>query len=318
MRLITSAQLAELADLPGLIEAIDAAMRRVSAREVDLPLRTAMTLAGGNRFGIMPGRLSSPDTYGAKLLSLFPDNPRHGRSSHAGLMLIFHPETGLPRGCIAASGLTALRTAAASAVATRALARPEAATLALIGCGEQAATHLAALRLVRPITRVLVWGRDAARAQAFAERHGAESAAAIADAIAPADIVCTVTDAPTPLLHPAMLHPGLHINAVGASTPTRQEIATDCLPLLRLFTDYLPSLEAQAAEIIDARRRGVIGADHPITEIGSVLDGAVGRQNPREITLYRSLGVAAQDLAAADYAIGRAEAAGIGTLVDMQ
>lgn len=316
MRILTGAQVAELADYAGLIEAIDAAMRRVTAREVELPLRSTVPLAGGNRFGVMPGALGS--SYGAKLLSLFPDNPRQGRSSHAGLMLVFDPVTGLPKGCLAAAGLTALRTAAASAVATRALARADAAVLGMIGCGEEAASHVAALRHVRSFRRMVVWGRNLERAGAFAALHGMErlnSAAAVAEA---ADVLCICTDARTPLLMPEMLHAGLHINAVGASTPTHQEVATGCLPLLKLFTDYLPSLEAQAAEVIDARRTLTIGGDFAIAEIGGVLAGIVaGREGDGDVTLYRSLGVAAQDLAAVEYVLGEAEARGIGIVVDM-
>jgi alanine dehydrogenase len=188
----------------------------------------------------------------------------------------------------------------------------------LIGCGEQAASHLAALRVVRPLRRITVWGRNPERAAAFAARHGIEHAASIETAIAEADIVCMVTDAQTPLLHPGMLRAGQHINAVGASVPSRQEIATGCVPAVALFTDYLPSLEAQAAEVIEARRSGLIGPDFPIGEIGAVLAGtAPGRRDDGAITLYRSLGVAAQDLAAADYVLRAAEAAGRGVVVDM-
>ncbi len=318
MRLLTGADIAALTEMPALIDVIAQAMIRVSARDVELPLRMVMPLPAGNRFGIMPGWLAGPAGHGAKLLSLYPDNPKQGRSSHAGLMLVFDPLTGLPRGCLAAAALTALRTAAATAVATRTLARANASTLALIGCGEQAASHLAALRYVRDLSRVVVWGRDPSRAAAFAAQHGIETAPSIEAAVAMADIVCTVTDARTPLLHPGMLRPGLHINAVGASVPVLQEIATECVPAVRLFTDYLPSLEAQAAEVIDARARGLIGAAHQITEIGAVLGGAAsGRGNANETTMYRSLGVAAQDLAAADYLLQRAEQAGRGIVADM-
>ncbi|MBU6498719.1 MAG: ornithine cyclodeaminase family protein, partial [Rhodospirillales bacterium] len=245
-------------------------------------------------------------------------NPRHGRSSHAGLMVVFDPATGLARGCLDAAELTALRTAAASAVATRVLARADATHLALIGAGEQAHSHLAAMRAVRPLTRVTVWARDPGKARAFAATYGIDTAPDVAAALASADIVCTVTDSPTPLVQPAMLRPGQHINAVGASIPAKQEIAAACLPSVRLFTDYRPSLEDQAGEVIAARRDGLIGPDHPIAEIGEVLSGTrPGRRDRAEITLYRSLGVAAQDLAAAAFILDRAAAAGIGTVVSM-
>ncbi len=315
MRILSGADIAALVDSAALIAPLEAAMRSVSRRQAELPLRSVTPVGGRNRLGVMPGSLASPAGYGAKLLSLFPDNPAQGRSSHSGVMLIFDVATGLPAACLNAAVLTALRTAAATALATRALARPDAATLALIGCGEQAEAHLHAMRAVRPIGRAIVWGRDPARAAAFARHHGIEAEADIARAVAAADIVCTVTPAMAPLIRPAMLHPGLHINAVGASMPPMQEIAPACLPHLRLFTDYLPSLEAQASEVIAARGDGLIGADHPITEIGAVLDGAPGRADSAEVTMYRSLGIAAQDIAAASFILARAERDGRGVVV---
>jgi len=318
MRVLSGTDITALVDVAALLAPIAAAMQRVSERRAELPLRSVVELGGGNRFGIMPGSLADPPSYGAKLLSLFPDNPRHGRSSHAGLYLLFDPTTGLASACLDAAVLTALRTAGASAVATAALARTDASVLALIGCGEEAVSHLAAMHAVRKLSRVLVWGRDPAKAAAFAATHGVETVASISAALAQADIVCTVTNPTTPLVTPDMLRPGMHLNAVGASMPVNQEIATECLPLVRFFTDYKPSLEAQAREVIDARRRGVIAADHPITEIGEVLNAAApGRRDAGEITLYRSLGIAAQDLAAAHFILGRAEQAGRGTVVAM-
>jgi ornithine cyclodeaminase/alanine dehydrogenase-like protein (mu-crystallin family) len=317
MIVLSATDIRALVDEAALIPAIDAVMRRVSEGRGQLPLRSAIPVGGGNRFGVMPGVMD--DGYGAKLLSLFPDNPRHGRSSHTGLYLLFDPATGLPVACLDAAVLTALRTPAASAMATRVLARADASVLALIGCGEQAAHHIAAMRAVRPVARVLVWGRNADRAAAFARTHGAEIAPSIAAAIAAADIVCTTTNSEKPLVTPEMLRPGLHLNAVGASLPIHQEIAPECLPRVKLFTDYLPSLEAQAGEVAEARRRGVIAPDHPVTEIGKVLSGAAsGRRDDRDVTIYRSLGIAAQDIAAAQFIVGRARETGRGIVVQME
>ena len=317
MLVLSATDIRALVDEASLIPAIDAVMRHVSEGRGQLPLRSAIPVGGGNRFGVMPGAMD--DGYGAKLLSLFPNNPRHGRSSHTGLYLLFDPATGLPVACLDAAVLTALRTPAASAVATRVLARAEASVLALIGCGEQAAHHIAAISAVRPIARVLVWGRNAERASAFASAHGADVAPSVAAAIAAADIVCSTTNPEKPLVSPEMLRPGLHLNAVGASLPMHQEIAPECLPQARLFTDFLPSLEAQAGEVVEARKRGVIAPDHPVTEIGKVLNGAApGRRDDREITIYRSLGIAAQDIAAAQYILERARQAGRGIAVRME
>jgi ornithine cyclodeaminase len=189
--------------------------------------------------------------------------------------------------------------------------------LTILGTGEQAAAHVAAIRAVRPISRILVWGRDPEKARAFAATHGAEPAASVAAAVAAADIVVTATPARTPFLRADMLRPGQHINAVGASIATMQELEAACLQRARLFTDYIPSLEPQAAELIAARRDGLIAPDHPIGEIGAVLAGGAGRENPADITLYRSLGIAAQDLAAARFILARARAEGVGTELDL-
>lgn len=317
MRVISGRDIAALVDAAALMAPIRDAMRSVSRGGAELPLRSMVKLPGANRMGVMAGWLADPPGHGVKVLSLFPDNPRHGRSSHAGLYLLFDPETGLASACLDAAELTAIRTASATAVATDVLARPDCATLAILGCGEQAHTHLAAMRAIRPIARAVVWGRDPAKAAAFAQAHGIKVAATVAAAVDGADIVVTATPAAEPFLHARHLHPGQHVNAVGASVATMQELAVDILPRVALFTDYLPSLEAQAAEVIAARAQGVIGADHQVTEIGAVLNGAGGRADAREITLYRSLGIAAQDLAAAHFILARAEEQGRGVLVDM-
>ena len=317
MRILNRADIRALTDVAALVPAMHTAMLRVSAGATDMPLRSMIPLPGGRLFGIMTGAMRDPDIHGAKLLSLYPDNPRSGRSSHCGVEVIFDADTGLPAAVVDAAELTAIRTAAATAVATDALARPGPARLALIGCGEQAHSHIAAMRAVRPISSIVVWGRDPAKAAAFAAHNGTEVAPTVAAALAAADIVCTTTPATEPLLTEAMLRPGLHINAVGASIPTMQEIATDAVPRVILVTDFRPSLEAQAAEIIDARRRGLSAADATFAEIGEVLAGTrPGRTGPADITLYRSLGVAAQDLAGARELLRLAEAANIGVVVD--
>ena len=314
MRVLSGRDIAELVDVAALMPAIAAAMQAVTNRQVTMPLRSVMKLPGADMMGVMQGWLGTPAGHGVKVLSLYPDNPAKGRSSHAGLMLLFDTETGLACACLDAAVLTAIRTAAATAVATDVLARKDARRLAIIGCGEQAAIHIEAMRAIRPINEIIVWGRDAAKAAAFAAAHGAKVAEDVAEAVRNADIVVTATPATTPLLLPDMLRPGMHIAAVGASIPNMQEIDAGCLKLVRLFTDYLPSLEAQAAEVIAARREGY---DPQPVEIGAVLNGAPGRRDDADITMYRSLGVVAQDLAAAHAILARAEAVGRGVVVEM-
>ncbi len=318
MRILSGRDVAGLVDVKALMGPLAEAMRRVSRGEAELPLRSMVKLPGADRMGIMGGWLGNPAGHGIKVLSLFPGNPAHGRSSHAGLMILCDAETGLARLVMDAAELTAIRTAAATAVATDVLARPDAVRVALIGCGEQAAIHIEAMRAVRPIEHLTVWGRDPAKAAAFAERHAIAQAASIHEALDGADIVVTATPAREPLITAAMLRPGMHVNAVGASVPSMQEFSPDVVPAVRFITDYLPSMEAQAAEVIAARAQDMIGRDYPMIEIGDVLNGTQeGRRGAMDITFYRSLGIAAQDLAAAHEILARAEAAGIGTVVDM-
>jgi ornithine cyclodeaminase/alanine dehydrogenase-like protein (mu-crystallin family) len=296
-----------LITIADLIEPIATAMMGVSRREAQLPLRQAVPLGGQDKFGIMPGASGGDGSYGAKLLSLFPRNPDRGLSSHSGIMLVFDRKTGLPRACLDASVLTALRTAAASAVATRVLARPDARRLAIIGAGEEAESHLIAMRLVRPLDTIVVWSRNRVKTEAFARKFDIVAAPTMAAALIDADIICTTTSATEPVLAAAMIQSGVHLNAVGGSAPYMRELLPDCVPALSVFTDYRPSLEAQAGEVIDARATGLVPVDWQATEIGEVIAGTrPGRTSDAQRTIYRSLGVASQDLVAADFIVARA------------
>jgi len=323
MRVLTEADVAALLPIPEAIVVVDRAMRTVSAGGAELPLRNVVPVGGGNFMGVMPGALGDPPCYGVKLVSLFPGNPARGLSSHRGAVVLFEAETGGAVAMMDAGLLTAIRTAAASGVATRVLAREEASRLALIGYGEQAEHHLEAMLAVRPITHVHVAGRDAARARAFAGHAAAhhpglafEAGGDIRAAVEGADIVCTVTAAPRPVLDGAWLRPGQHLNVVGASIPSKREVDDAAVLRSRVFVDYRPSTFAQAGEIVDMIAAGTIDEAHVRAEIGEVLSGAApGRGRDDEITLYRSLGIAAQDLAAAQHVLEAAQAQGIGTEV---
>ena len=323
MRILSGAQVAALVSVADLIEPIAAAMVEVSAGRVEMPLRSMVKLAPSpgnivNHMGIMAGHLAQPAGHGVKVLSLYPENPTFGRSSHSGLFLLFDGVTGLPVLCMDAAVLTAIRTAASTAVASRVLARPDSRVLAILGLGEQAHSHVAAMRAVHPIERVIAWGRDRAKLEVFAQANGAEMASSAAAAVASADIIVTATPAREPFLSAAMLKPGQHVNAVGASVAFMQELSADIVTGTRYITDYRPSLEPQAAELIAARKMGLIRPDHDIPEIGEIIAGTKpGRRGVADITLYRSLGIAAQDLAAAHFILARAAARGVGAVVDM-
>lgn len=313
MIVLTAEDLAALLPMDQAVAAIEAAMRCVSAGGAELPLRFAVPVGGANLMGVMAGALAEPQVHGVKMVSLYPGNPARGLSSHRGAMVLFEAETGGAVALMDAGPLTAIRTAAASAVATRALARPEAATLTLVGYGEQAWHHLAAMRTVRPIGRVLVTGRNPDRAAAFAARArtahpglAVEAVADVAAAVAEADILCTLTASPEPVVFGAWLRPGQHLNIVGASVASKREVDDAVVDRAAIWVDYLPSAQAQAGEIIAALKDGRRSAED-LPEIGAVLAGtARGRAADEQITAYRSLGIAAQDLAAAHHALGRA------------
>jgi ornithine cyclodeaminase/alanine dehydrogenase-like protein (mu-crystallin family) len=306
----------ELLDYDGCIAAVRQGMARFTAEGTAQPLRTIAELGPGKMFGLMPGSLAAPDGFGAKIVSVFAQRDRPGRSAHCGLVVLFDRASGEVT-CVADAGeVTEIRTAAASAVATDLLARPDAATLALFGCGAQSASHARALVRVRKLERILVWGRSGERARAFAERMQGEvgvSVKAVADgreAAGEADIICTVTASPTPVLLGAWVRPGTHVNAVGSSYAGPVEIDQALLVASRYIVDSRRSALAAAAEFLLAKEAGVIDESHIVGEIGEVLLGRVaGRTSAAQITVYKSLGHIVQDLAAVSYLQARAAAA---------
>jgi len=316
-------EVAALLPMQTAIDVVRRAMIEVSARRCDLPLRTAVPVGGDNKMGVMPGAMQNPACFGVKLISLFPENAARGLSSHRGAFMLFEAETGGPLALMDASLLTALRTAAASGVATDVLARKDATRLTLIGYGEQAQHHLDAMCAVREITEFTVAGRNSQKAEAFCTaaqtRHPGlafKCTADIAGSVAQADIICTTTAASEPVLHFADIAQGCHVNVVGSSIPTKREVDVAFVQQSSIWVDYLPSTLAQAGEVIDAIAKGEIVADDLRGEIGALLSGDVpGRTSDAEITAYRSLGVAAQDLAAAHYIYEQAKKKGMGTPV---
>lgn len=269
-------------------------------------LRSILPVNDHGVFGIMPGGLGGDDVFGAKLISVYPGNFAKGIQSHQGVVVLFDGPTGAPI-CVAHAGeITAIRTAAASAVATDALARPESRRLAILGYGEQALTHAHAIAHVRQINAVTVWGRDAGKAQAFAERLSGELGVHVAacvdvqSAVAEADIVCAVTNAREPILLGEWLRPGTHLNLVGSSGAGPVEVDHAVVTMARFIADSREGVLAQGAEFLRAKEAGLVDDSHVVGEIGQVLAGDLeGRQSPEQITVYKSLGHVVQDLAAA-------------------
>jgi alanine dehydrogenase len=289
------------------IEVVAGAMAATSRGEAELPLRSIMEAGGPNKMGIMPGRMMNPACHGIKLVSLYPGNVAAGYSSHQGAVVLFEPEHGTAVAIMDGGPLTAMRTAAASAVATRALSRENASVLAMVGAGEQARHHLDAIMAIRQITQLRIASRTEKSATAFAEHARARyphlavrAGVNVEEAVRGADIVCTVTSSPTPILRGAWIAEGTHVNVVGASIPSKREVDDEMVLRAQVFVDYRRSTFAQAGEIVDMIAAGSIGEDHVRAEIGEVLNGtALGRTDDQAITLYRSLGIAAQDLACA-------------------
>ncbi len=322
LRLITGAEVRQLLPYGDCVEAVASAMRAVSAGGTVMPLRQIMRLPGGRgALGTMPGYLGDPECFGIKLLSLFPGNPAAGLSSHLGLYMLCEAGNGRPMALMEASALTAIRTAAASVVATRALARANSSVLAIIGTGEEAHSHLEAFQAVRPFERLLVWGRNPTAAQRLADRaqelgfDKVRVVPGVPEALAEADVVCTLTASPDPLLNGADVRPGTHLCLVGASIPTCREVDDACVAMSRFYVDYRASAMAQAGELLHAIESGAVTESHVVAEIGEVLAGtSPGRGSDAEVTVYKSLGVAAQDLAAATLVYRRAVELGVGTL----
>ncbi len=305
------------------IEAVDRAMRALSGGGADVPLRTIMLLPGGrNFFGAMPGYLSDPPSLGAKILTVYPDNTLHGMPSHVGLVLLFDTQNGIPLAVMDAAEITAIRTAAASAVATRALARTDASKLTILGTGEQAVTHLESISTVRTLRGVRIWGRSYDKALKFAQQQGSrlslpvEAIRSAEEAVRGADIICTVTASHEPVLNGSWLARGAHVNLVGASRNTSREADDDVVTASRYFVDSRTSARAEAGELKHAMDAGLVGEGHIRGEIGEVLSGkVVGRTSASDITVYKSLGVAVQDLAAAHVVYERAIRDEIGSRV---
>jgi ornithine cyclodeaminase/alanine dehydrogenase-like protein (mu-crystallin family) len=281
------------------------AMIDFSQRRTIQPLRSILTLSEGRFFGVMPGAMGPHAPFGAKLISVFHGNFAKGIQSHQGLVILFDPEDGAPVCVLHAGEITAIRTAAASAAATHSLARPDACRLAIYGYGEQAATHARAIAKVRPLESIWVWGRSADRARAFAERTQAElgvpaAAASAEECAARADIICTVTAASEPVLKGAWVRPGTHVNLVGSSYPGPVEVDNDLVVRSRFIVDSRDGILRQGAEFLKAREAGLIGDSHIAGEIGQVFAGDIeGRQFAEQLTVYKSIGHVAQDLAVA-------------------
>jgi len=294
---LDEAAVRSLLTMQELIPVMSRALADLSSGKVVQPVRVMVPVAEHQGFmGVMP---AYGGALGAKLVTFYPNNT--GLHTHHALILLFRPETGEPLVTMDGRLITEMRTAAVSAVATQHLARRTASVLAILGSGVQARSHLEAIRLVRELQDVRVWSPRNARA--FADRHSVRATASAEEAVRGADLIVVASTSMTPVLEGAWLSPGTHINAVGAPRPTWRELDDDALAKSRI---YVESREAATRESGD-----VIAAGKVFAEIGEVVSGAQpGRKSEDEITLFKSVGVAVEDIASADLVYRKAVQSG--------
>lgn len=324
VRIVTQSEVPALLPMGECVEVMAEALKALARGNAVLPLRTLVRLPDRpGLLGLMPAYLGAPATMGLKVVTVMPQNHGTAYDSHQGAVLIFEVEHGSLLAVVDGSSVTAIRTAAVSGVATRALAREDAGDLAILGSGVQAVSHLEAMKTVRKLRRVRVWSRAPAHARAFAGRESArgglriEAAVSARAAVEGADLVCTTTSSREPVLEGAWLAPGVHINAVGACFKDTRELDTAAVEGARLFVDRRESALNEAGDFLIARSEGAIGDDHIVGELGEVLLGKVpGRRAPAERTLFESLGIAVEDLAAAHHIWRKAEALDRGSAID--
>lgn len=306
LSLFDSRDVAAGLDYEGCIKAVREAMMALSSGRTRQLLRTMIHMGEGRTFAQMPGSLGDDAMFGAKMISVFADPENPGTRRHRGVIAMFEPEHGIPVAIVDAEEVTHIRTAAATAVATDALARKDARRLLILGTGGQARTHLEALPLVRNFEHIAIWGRSAEKARALAaeytDRLPIEAIEDLAAEAGRADVICTLTGARAPILLGEWLSSGSHVNLVGSSGPGPVEVDSELVLRSRFIADSTASALDAAAEFLIAKEQGILGDDHIVAEIGEVLLGTKpGRQSDNEITVYKSLGHAVQDLAAAAY-----------------
>ncbi len=313
------------------IDVMADALRRVTLGDATLPLRTVLRLDGTpNAFATMPAVLGTGTaaSLGAKVLTVFPGNDATPFDSHIGVVLLFDAEHGSLQAIADASSITAIRTSAVSGLATRLLAVEDAHELTVLGAGVLAPPHIDAICAVRPIRRVRIWSRSgtapSGRAQVLASqvraRHSIEVAvcASAQEAVHAAQVICTLTSSRTPVLEGAWLAPGAHVNAVGASLASARELDSEAIRRARFFVDRRESTLAESGDFLIPRAEGVVNDAHILGELGELLVGTMtGRTDLMQVTVFKSLGLAVEDVAALRHILTRALATGAGVAVEL-
>ncbi len=324
MLILNASQVRQTLPMPAAVEAMKRAFLAISSGEADMPLRSHLEVAGGKGTTlVMPAHVvtKEEDSLAVKIVSVIGDNPERGLPRIIATVLAIDPQTGQPIAVIEGTTITAIRTAAASAAATDVLARADAKTLAIIGAGVQAREHIAAIHCVRDIEQTFVAARDRTQCERLVEDM-AKADPPIGDiticetadeAVARAHIVCTVTTSADPVFSPGAIRPGTHINAVGSYQPHTVEIPAETVKAARVFVDHRESAMEEAGDLIQAIEAGLIDWGHVLGEVGEVLAGGVeGRLGDSDVTLFKSVGCAAEDCLAAGEVLGRAKVLGTG------
>jgi ornithine cyclodeaminase/alanine dehydrogenase-like protein (mu-crystallin family) len=331
--ILSQADVERLLPMDACIDVMASALASLARGDAVLPLRTVILVPNTtDAFATMPGylKLGGPGNddgasiVGAKVITVFPGNHGTAFDSHQGAVLLFDPHHGTLAAVLDATPITTIRTAAVSAVATRLLAREAASTLTIIGAGVQAYAHLEAMCAVRPVRTLRVWSRTPENARRLADvgrnrfQLDASVAASGAEAVRGADIVCTTTSAREPVLFGEWLAPGTHVNAIGASQASAREVDSSAVVRSRLYVDRRESALKEPGDILVPLHDGDIGPEHIVGEIGELLIGRVGgRRDADDITLFKSLGLAIEDLAASAYVYTEAERTGAGVRVEL-
>jgi ornithine cyclodeaminase len=272
------------------------------------PMRSILSLPGGDSFGFMPAWLGPGDYFGAKIITAFHKNLGTEYPSHMGYVMLFESEHGSPVAMVDASAITQIRTGAVSGAATDLLARRDASALAIIGTGAQGRSHFEAMNTIRKIESLKVYDINPSNAERFAAeiktkyRIEVQLCASVREAVLGADIICTVTPSKEPLLFSDMVKDGAHVNAVGTFSPTTREAASDLVVRARLYADHREALLRESGEFLIPKSEGLINEDHIKGSLGDLVNGNIkGRESETDVTLFDALGLACEDVAAAKF-----------------
>ena len=319
--LLSESDIRSVLAMDDLIDAMEVALRQFSSGHVVQPLRTVLEVGAAHAFfGVMPAAMEDPPIVGTKLVTVYGSNTARGLPTHLATIVLMEHETGELLAILDGRYITEARTAAVSAVSARHLARPDANVLAVIGAGVQARSHIEALTRVRTFDEIRVWSRTSARVAALLDEIGPEvrakrvrACATVRDAVDDADVVALVSAAREPIVERGWIKAGAHVCAVGACRPDQREMDTALVREARVFVDSRTGALAEAGDIVIPIKEGAIDASHIAGELGEMVAGRVpGRRDAAEITIFKSLGMAVEDVAAARLAWERASERGLG------